>query len=62
MTELLGDATGNCRRVAIALEEAGLPYRARKIDLSGEQRSPECPRLCPSGRVLRSLPHDPTLP
>ena len=52
MIELLGDATGNCIRVAIALEEAGLPYRARKIDLSkGEQRSPEYLRLCPSGRV-----------
>ena len=34
MIDLLGDATGNCIRVAIALEEAGLPYRVRKIDLS----------------------------
>lgn len=52
MIELLGDATGNCIRVAIALEEAGLPYRLRKIDLSkGEQRSSEYLRLCPSGRV-----------
>ncbi|HEX5461759.1 MAG TPA: glutathione S-transferase family protein [Steroidobacteraceae bacterium] len=52
MIELLGDATGNCIRVAIALEEAGLPYRIRKIDLNkGEQRSREYLRLCPSGRV-----------
>lgn len=52
MIELLGDATGNCIRVAIALEEVGLPYRLRKIDLSkGEQRSSEYLRLCPSGRV-----------
>ena len=52
MIELLGDATGNCIRVAIALEEAGLPYRLRKIDLSkGEQHRPEYLRLCPSGRV-----------
>lgn len=52
MIELLGDATGNCVRVAIALEEAGLPYRATKIDLSkGEQRSPAYLRLCPIGRV-----------
>lgn len=52
MIELLADATGNCMRVAIALEEAGLPYRLRKIDLSkGEQRSSEYLRLCPSGRV-----------
>lgn len=52
MIELLGDVTGNCVRVAIALEEAGLPYRVRKIDLNtGEQRSHEYLRLCPSGRV-----------
>lgn len=52
MIELLGDATGNCIRVAVALEEAGLPYRVRKIDLSkGEQRNPEYLGLCPFGRV-----------
>lgn len=52
MIELLGDATGNCIRVAIALEEAGLPYRVRKIDLGkGEQHSLAYLRLSPVGRV-----------
>jgi GST-like protein len=52
MIELLGDATGNCIRVAVALEEAGLPYRVTKIDLGkGQQRSPDYLRLCPAGRV-----------
>lgn len=52
MIELLGDATGNCIRVAVALEEARLSYRVRKIDLGkGGQRSPEYLRLCPVGRV-----------
>lgn len=33
--ELYGDRTGNCLRVAIALEEARLPYVARRVDLNG---------------------------
>jgi GSH-dependent disulfide-bond oxidoreductase len=52
MIELFGDATGNCIRVAVALEEAGLPYRITRIDLGkGQQRSPDYLRLSPLGRV-----------
>lgn len=36
---LYGAATGNSVRAAIALEEAGIPYTARCVDLRrGEQR------------------------
>ncbi len=42
MIELYGDATGNSLRVAIALEEAGVPYRAVRVDLrKGAHRSAE---------------------
>jgi len=38
--ELYGARTGNCRRAAISLEEAGLAYRVRQVDLAGgAQRS-----------------------
>jgi hypothetical protein len=37
--ELHGDRMGNCVRVSIALEEAGLAYVVSRVDLSrGEQR------------------------
>lgn len=50
--ELLGAPTGNCQRVAIALEEAGLPYTCRHIDLwRGEQRSAAHLRLNLAGKV-----------
>ncbi len=52
MSDLYGDATGNAIRVAIALEEAGLPYRPVKVELKdGAQRSrhPKAPR---AGQLL----------
>lgn len=36
--ELYGTRTGNCLRAAIALEEAGIPYRVRHVDLKSEQQ------------------------
>lgn len=50
--ELIGALTGNCLRVAIAFEEAGLPYRVRRLDLrQGEQRSAVHLALNPAGKV-----------
>ena len=38
MIDLYAWQTSNCQRVAILLEECGLPYRVRKVDLfKGEQ-------------------------
>jgi len=46
-------APGACSLAAhIVLEEIGLPYRARRLDLArGDQRSPEYLKLNPRGRV-----------
>ncbi|MET3712302.1 GST-like protein [Sphingomonas trueperi] len=50
--ELIGARTGNCLRVAIAMEEAGLAYAVRRLNLrDGEQRSPSHLRLNPAGKV-----------
>ncbi|MGY8605989.1 glutathione S-transferase family protein [Gluconobacter cerinus] len=50
--ELIGAQTGNCLRVAIALEEAGLPYQVRLLDLrQGNQRDPAHLALNPAGKV-----------
>ena len=50
--ELCGSKTGNSFRAAIALEEAGVPYRVRRIDLrGGEHRSAEYLALNPRGQV-----------
>jgi GSH-dependent disulfide-bond oxidoreductase len=50
--ELLGAATGNCLRVAIALEEAGLSYTSRSIDLrAGEHHSDNFRKLNPACKV-----------
>jgi GST-like protein len=50
--ELYGARTGNSFRAAIALAEAGVPYRVRLVDLrGGEQKSPEYLALNPRGQV-----------
>lgn len=50
--ELIGARTGNCLRVAIALEETGWPYRVRRLDLArGEQRGAAHLALNPAGKV-----------
>ncbi|MBN3836065.1 glutathione S-transferase family protein [Burkholderia sp. Ac-20344] len=49
---LYGAATGNSVRAAIALEEAGIPYTARRVNLRhGEQRSEGFLSLNPAGKV-----------
>ena len=50
--ELYGAPTGNCIRAAIALEEAGLPYTVRSVDLAnGKHRSAAYLALNPAGKV-----------
>jgi GSH-dependent disulfide-bond oxidoreductase len=52
-------ATSNGLRAAIALEEAGLAYRAHKVDLAKkEQRSPELLKLNPAGLIPVIVDHD----
>ena len=50
--EVFGARTGNCFRAAIALEEAGLAYEPRVVDLAHkEQRGPAFLALNPQGKV-----------
>lgn len=59
--ELYGAKTGNCLRAAVGLREAGLAYRARRIDLRrGEQRTPAHLALNPAGKVPVLVARRPT--
>lgn len=52
MIHLYGARTGNCLRVSVALEEAGIPYRATRIDLRrGEHLGRPYRALNPDGKV-----------
>lgn len=52
MIDLYTAATSNGWRAAIMIEECGLPYRLRKIDMAkGEHREPEFLRLNPRGQI-----------
>lgn len=50
--ELYGALTGNCIRAAIALDEAGIPYTVKRLNLAaGEQQSEQHRVLNASGKV-----------
>ena len=52
MIELYTWATPNGRKVSIALEELGLPYRVHKVDITrGEQRDPEFTKISPNQKI-----------
>ena len=52
MIQLHTASTPNGWKVSIALEELGLPYEVREIDLqAGEQKRPEFLALNPNGRI-----------
>lgn len=52
MIELYTWATPNGRKISIALEELGLPYRVHKINISkGDQHSPEFTRISPNQKI-----------
>jgi GST-like protein len=59
--ELYGANTGNTLRAAIALEEAGIAYTARWLDLHArEQLDPAFLALNPAGKVPTLIDHGPT--
>lgn len=59
MIELLTASTPNGWKVSIALEEMGLPYVVRAIDLSKkEQKESEFLKLNPNGRIPVIIDHD----
>lgn len=61
--ELVGAPTGNCIRAAIALEEAGLPYTARFVDLAArEHMAPSHLALNPAGKVPVLVEREADLP
>jgi glutathione S-transferase len=59
MIELFTAATPNGWKVSIALEEMGLPYTVRHIQLSkNEQKEPWYLKLNPNGRIPTIVDHD----
>ena len=52
MIDLYYCPTPNCQKVSIALEELGLPYQVRSIDIvAGDQNEPEYAAICPNRKV-----------
>jgi glutathione S-transferase/GST-like protein len=52
MITLFTSATPNGHKVSVALEEMGLPYEVKAIDLmKGEQKTPEFLAINPNGRI-----------
>ena len=59
MIDLYTAATPNGHKVSIALEELGLPYELKVLDLAaGEQKQPEYLAICPNGRIPAIVDHD----
>lgn len=59
MIELLTAATPNGYKIAIALEELGLPYSVRQISLGKlEQKEPWFLAINPNGRIPAIVDHD----
>ena len=59
MITLYTAPTPNAHKVSIALEELGLPYEMRVLDLSkGEQKQPEFLAINPNGRIPAIVDHD----
>ncbi len=59
MIELFTAATPNGRKVSIMLEETGLPYELRHLDLGNQdQKKPEYLAINPNGRIPTIIDHD----
>ena len=59
MIDLYTAATPNGHKVSIALEELGLPYTLKVLDLSkGEQKLPAFLAINPNGRIPAIVDHD----
>jgi len=60
MIELLTAPTPNGWKVSIMLEECGLPYRVRRIDIGkGEQFAPDFLAVSPNNRIPAIIDHAP---
>ncbi|MGV3728444.1 glutathione S-transferase family protein [Hydrogenophaga sp.] len=59
MIDLYTAATPNGHKVSIALEELGLPYRLKVLNLTeGEQRQPDYLKINPNGRIPAIVDHE----
>ena len=59
MIDLYTAATPNGHKVSIALEELGLPYTLKELNLSeGEQRHPDYLKINPNGRIPAIVDHE----
>jgi GSH-dependent disulfide-bond oxidoreductase len=59
MIDFYTAATSNGQRVAITLEELGLPYTAHKLSLpNGDQKKPEYLAINPAGMIPAIVDHD----
>lgn len=59
MISLYTWGTPNGQKVSIMLEEVGLPYTVKPIDLStGVQKAPDYVKLNPNGRIPTIVDHD----
>ena len=60
MIDLYYWTTPNGHKITIFLEEAGLPYRIRPVNISkGEQFAPDFLRISPNNRMPAIVEHDP---
>lgn len=51
MIDLYTDATPNGLKISIALEELGLEYRAHRLFLGGDQKTPEFTQMNPNQKI-----------
>ncbi|MBW8315357.1 MAG: glutathione S-transferase, partial [Hydrogenophaga sp.] len=59
MLDLYTAATPNGHKVSIALEELGLPYTLKVLDLTaGEQKTPAFLAINPNGRIPAIVDHE----
>ena len=59
MIDLYTAATPNGHKVSIALEELGLPYSLKVLNLTeGEQRQPDYLKINPNGRIPAIVDHE----
>ena len=59
MIDLYTWATPNGKKISIALEELGLPYRVHRIDITkGDQQSPEFTKISPNRKIPAIVDHE----
>lgn len=59
MIDLYTDSTPNGWKISVTLEEIGMPYTTRHVDImNGEQKEPWFLELCPNGRIPAIVDRD----